>query len=78
MTTSASSVKMEEPNAVGQSCRSTDSRAEVDQLQSGVLADMDPRGSKSARGYGPPLADLDPLSDVIETCEKERKLFQSL
>ena len=29
-----------------------------------LLADMDPRGSKSASKYGPPLADLDPPSKV--------------
>jgi hypothetical protein len=29
-----------------------------------LLADMDPRGSKSTSEYGPPLADLDPPSKV--------------
>ena len=29
-----------------------------------LLADMDPRGSKSTSKYGPPLADLDPPSKV--------------
>ena len=29
-------------------------------LYAGVTADLDPPWSKSASGYGPPLADLDP------------------